>query len=143
MRSERARRAEMVLSVIALAIGIAGLWYARDLGFSEPEGAFVFPMTDDFFWARLAQFNPLSALVTIAIAGIALSGAATRQRAVVLGAATLSLIGAVVMLIDLGRAEPLLGGRGGNVSMLLALGLGLTLLVLTPPVSEGPAGEAA
>ncbi len=142
MRSERAR-AGMVLAVIALAIGIVGLWFARDLGFSEPEGAFVFPQTDDFFWARQAQFNPLSALATIAIGVIALAGAITRQRAVVLAAATLSLIGAVVMLVDLTRAEPLLGGRGGNVSLLLALGLGLALLALTPNVTDDPAGEAA
>jgi len=142
VRSERAR-AGMVLAVIALAIGIVGLWFARDLGFSEPKGAFVFPQTDDFFWARQAQFNPLSALATIAIGGIAFAGAITRQRAVILAAATLSLIGAAVMLADLTRAEPLFGGRGGNVSLLLALGLGLALLALTPNVTDDPAGEAA
>ncbi len=47
------------------------------------------------------------------------------------------------MLGDLTRAEPLLGGRGGNVSLLLALGLGLALLALTPPVTDDPAGDAA
>ncbi len=142
MRSERAR-AGMVLAVIALAIGTVGLWFARDLGFSEPEGAFVFPQTDDFFWARQVQFNPLSALATIGIGIIALAGAITRQRAVVLAAVTLSLIGAAVMLVDLTRDEPFLGGRGGNVSLLLALGLGLALLTLTPQVADDPAGETA
>lgn len=133
----------MILAVLALAIGVIGLWFARDLGFTEPEGAFVFPQTDDFIWARQAQFNALSALATIGVGGMALIGAATRQRGVVLAAATVSLIGAVVMLIDLTRSEPLFGGRGGNVSLLLALGLGWALLVLTPHITDDHPPRAA
>lgn len=133
----------MILVAIVLAVGIAGLFYARNLQFTEPEGALVYPAPDDFFWARQFRFNPLGALLTIAVGGIALVGAVTRQRAVTLVAAASSFLAAVFMVIDLRGGEPLLAGRGGNVSLLLVLALGLAALELTPSVPPAPAAGVA
>lgn len=137
------RRAGMVLSGFVLAAGAAGLWYARSLEFTEPEGAFVFPFSDDYVWARQAQFNPLGALVTMATAVVALVGVVLRKRAIILAAALASLSAAAFTVVDLSRTEPVLGGRGGNVALLLALSLGLAALELTPPLPPASADGLA
>jgi hypothetical protein len=142
--SARVRRAELVLAVIAVALGVVALIKARDVGFSDAyppavdSGAMLFGTDDDLPWGKLLQFNPLGALVTLALGALALVGGWLRARWLVLVAAVGFGGCAIQVLAQFGRSSNALGGRGGNLGLFIALAVGLAVLALTPTVDEDP-----
>lgn len=142
--SGRARRALLVLSTIAVLLGVVALIKARDVGFSEANppavdpGAMLFGTSDDLPWGKLLQFSPLGGLVTLVLGALALVGAWLRVRALVLLAAAGFVACAIQVLAQFGRSSNVLGGRGGNLGVFLAFAVGLGVLALTPTVEADP-----
>jgi len=138
----RARRALLVLATLAVLLGVVALIKARDVGFTEANpptvdpGAMLFGTSDDLPWGKLLQFNPLGALVTLMLGGAALVGAWLRARALVLVGAVGFAVVAIQVLAQFGRDSNVLGGRGGNLGLFLALAIGFAVLALTPTVEE-------
>lgn len=135
------RRAELVLAGLGLIVGVSGLVVARNVGFTSADGAILFERGDDVIWAKLLQFSPLGAIVTVALASVALLGAWIRQRALVLAAAAGYAICSLQVIVQFGRSDNVLGVRGGNLALFLALTVGLAALALTDvrePVDAGP-----
>ena len=116
-----ARRGQLVISAIALLVGVGGLVVARDTSFTEARGQILFGLG--------VSFNILGALVTIVLAAVAVAGAGLGNRFLVtLGAAGFGLATLQVML-QFGRDDNLLGSRGSNLSFWLAVAVGLAALV--------------
>ena len=126
----RVRWAELALGTLGLVVGIAGLIVARNAGFTSADGGILFQRTDDMIWGKLFAFSPLGALVTIALAAIALLGAWIRARALVLVAAAGYAICALQVIVQFGRSDNVFASRGGNLSLFLALAVGLAILAL-------------
>jgi hypothetical protein len=138
----RSRHALLVLAALAVALGVVALIKARDVGFTDPDpasgdpGAMLFGTDDDLPWGKLLQFNPLGALVTLGFGALALVGGWLRLRWLVLVAAVGFGACAIQVLVQFGRDSNVLGGRGGNLGVFLALSVGLAVLALTPLVDE-------
>ena len=116
-----ARRGLLVLSGIALAVGVGGLLAARDLPFTAARGEILLGLG--------VSFNPLGALITIVLAAAAIWGALVAGRGLVLAAAGGFALAALQVLLQFGRATNWLGSRGSNLSFWLALAVGLLSLV--------------
>lgn len=127
MNPAAARRAELWIAGLLLAVGLWGLVLARDGPFAGPAGTRI---------ADSVQFSPLGALITIGLAAVALVGAAFDLSRVVLAAAGGFGVAAVAVLVALGGSNSF-GARGSNVSLLLGAGAGLAVLSLAPKQTEG------
>jgi hypothetical protein len=112
-----ARRASLVLSGVSLVLGLAGLVVARELAFTAARGEIILGLG--------VSFNLLGALLTIALSVVAITGALLGNRAVLLSAAGGFAIAAVQVLAQFGRDTNWLGSRGSNLSLFLALAVGL------------------
>lgn len=112
-----ARRAGIVLSVVTLAIGSAGLVAARDLALTSAQGEILFGLG--------VSFNPLGALVTIALGLLALSSILLRDVRIIWVVVAGALLGVVQVLVQFGRDDNWLGTRGSNLSFFLSLALGM------------------
>jgi hypothetical protein len=112
-----ARRASLVLSGVSLVLGLAGLVVARELAFTAARGEIILGLG--------VSFNLLGALLTIALSVVAITGALLGNRAVLLAAAGGFAIAAVQVLAQFGRDTNWLGSRGSNLSLFLALAVGL------------------
>jgi hypothetical protein len=138
----RSRRALLVLAALAIVLGVVALIKARDVGFTEANpasvdtGAMLFGTDDDLPWGKLLEFNPLGALVTLTLGVLALVGGWLRIRWLVLAAAAAFGACAIQALVQVGRDANVLGGRGGNLGVSLALAVGLAVVALTPVVDE-------
>ena len=115
-----ARRAELIVSAIALVVGLGGLVVARDTSFTEARGEVLLGLG--------VSFNILGALVTLALAGIGVSGAVLGNQLLVMVAAIGYGIATVQVLLQFGRADNWLGSRGSNLSFWMALAVGLGAL---------------
>ncbi|MGH9166158.1 MAG: Rv1678 family membrane protein [Acidimicrobiales bacterium] len=122
----RYQRAQLVVALVALAFGLAGLLVARDLGFTAQRGAAIGP--SDFELATLT-LNPLGALASAVLAALAAAGAWRRRRLVVTAAGVGFLVLAALVLLQLGGSANWTGGRGSNVSLWLGVGVSLLALV--------------
>jgi len=128
----------MVLGIASVVLGTLGLVLASGTGFTAGTGAIVIGSSDDLPWGKIVQFNPLGALVTIALGALAFGGAWKGSRAAVLVASAGFVACAIQVAVQYGRSSNVLGGRGGNLGVFLALGVGLALLALTPePAAPG------
>ncbi len=116
------RRAEMVISIVALAAGVAGLWVAAGLPLTSPTGELVAGFG--------ISFNPLGALVVIVLSAESLAGAALRRPALVLIAAGGFALYGLQVLVQFGRDTNWLGSRGSNLSFAIGLAAGLGTLAL-------------
>ena len=116
---DRVRRVELLVAAVALAAGALALLFARDLAFTSAQGARV---------GSLFSLNPLGALLTIALAVLALAAAASRAHRLVQAAGAGFLVAAAVQLAQSGRATNWLGGRPSTFSLLLAVAAGLIVL---------------
>ena len=116
------RRAELLLSILALAMGAAGLLAARDLSFTAPKGELVLRLGP--------SFNPLGASVVVALAALALAGALLGRRTFVLASAGGFMVVAIQVLVQFGRVPNWLGSRGSNLSFALGMAAGLGALAL-------------
>lgn len=139
----RIRRAELVLAGLAIVIGVCGLIVARDLGFTAASGGVLFERTDDMLWGKLFAFSPLGAIVTIALASLAMLGAWVRQRTLVLVAAGGFAICALQVIVQFGRSDNVLGVRGGNLALFLAMAAGLATLAFADAGETTDSGAAA
>ena len=119
MNPAAARRAELWVGGAVAVVGLWGLVLARDVPFTAGRGARI---------ADSVEFSPFGAVVTVALAGLALSGAALGHQRVVLAAGVGFLAAAVAVLAVLGTDTNWFGARGSNVSLLLGAGVGLTVL---------------
>ena len=117
------RRAELVVSIVALVMGVAGAIVARNLSFTEPTGELVLSFGP--------SFNLLGALIIIVLAALALAGALLGRHGLVLASAGGFLLIAIQVLLQFGRSTNWLGTRGSNLAFALGLGAGLGALVLT------------
>jgi hypothetical protein len=135
----RLRRAEQILAVTIVAVGLAGLVVSRDVDSTAPKGAFLLDVPGDYIWGRQLAFNPLGALLMLGMGVLALGAVSTGRRPVVLSAAGAAVALAVVTTFDLTQSNPALGSRAGNVALLLALGVGLAAIELSSPPSRASA----
>lgn len=117
----QARRAQLIIAGAALTVGMGGLIIARDLPFTASRGEILLGLG--------VSFNPLGALVTIALSGLALGGALRGRRLAVSIAAWGYALATVQVLVQFGRDTNWLGTRGSNLSFHIALALGLWSLV--------------
>jgi hypothetical protein len=74
------------------------------------------------------SFNPLGALALIGLSVVALAGAVLGNRVLVVIAAAGYALTALQVLVQFGRATNWLGSRGSNLSLSLALTIGLLSL---------------
>jgi len=116
-----ARRAQLVISVTALSVGLGGLLVARATSFTTARGEVLLGLG--------VSFNVLGALVTILLAVLAMAGAAMGIRSLVLAGATGFGLAAIQVIFQFGRADNWLGSRGSNLSFWLAVSVGLLTLV--------------
>jgi hypothetical protein len=116
-----ARRASLVLSGVSLVLGLGGLVVARELAFTADRGEIILGLG--------VSFNPLGALLTVALSIVAISGALLGSHPVLLAAAGGYAVAAVQVVAQFGRDTNWLGTRGSNLSMCLALAVGLWSLV--------------
>lgn len=117
-----ARRAEAVMAFVVLALGTAGLFVASGLSFTAPRGELVLRFGP--------SFNPLGAVVVIALAALAVAGATLNRQALVLAAAGGFALLSIQVLLQFGRATNWLGSRGSNLSLSIAMASGLAVLAL-------------
>jgi hypothetical protein len=115
MSSER--RSELVISLVALALGVSGLIVARDLPLTAYRGVLVLRLGP--------SFNPLGAGVVIALAVLAIGGALLGRRALVLASSGGFALVAVQVLLQFGRTPNWLGTRGSNLALALGMAAGL------------------
>jgi hypothetical protein len=116
-----ARRASLVLSGVSLVLGLGGLVVARDLSFTAARGEIILGLG--------VSFNLLGAMLTVALSILAISGALLGSNAVLLAAAGGYAVAAVQVVAQFGRDTNWLGTRGSNLSLFLALAVGLWSLV--------------
>jgi hypothetical protein len=117
-----ARRAELVIAGVALALGIAGLIVASNLPFTASRGELVLRFGP--------SFNPLGAVVVIVLAALAVAGALLNRQALVFtSAGGFALIG-IQVLLQFGRPTNWLGSRGSNLSLSIGMAAGLAVLAL-------------
>jgi hypothetical protein len=112
-----ARRASLVLSGVSLVLGVAGLVVARELAFTAARGEIILGLG--------VSFNLLGALLTVALSLLAISGALLGNRSVLQSAAGGFAVATVQVLAQFGRDTNWLGTRGSNLSLFLALAVGL------------------
>lgn len=117
-----ARRAELVLCIVALVMGIGGLLVARSTSFTAPRGELVLSFGP--------SFNPLGAVVVIFLAGVGMVGALLGRRTLVLASAGGFALVAVQVLLQFGRSTNWLGTRGSNLALAVGMAAGLGALAL-------------
>jgi hypothetical protein len=122
-----ARRAELWIAAAVLVVGLWGLALARQLSFTASRGARI---------ADSVQFSPLGALVVVALAALALVGAALGTQKLVLASGAGFAATAIVTLALLGRGANWFGARGSNVSLLVGAAVGLVVLAAAPREQE-------
>lgn len=110
------RRAALVIASVALVSGVAGAIAARGLPFTAPRGALV---------GSLMAFNLLGAIVTIALAGVAMLAAWRRGRVLLQLAGDGFGLAALLQLVQLGRDANLLGGRASTFSFFVFAAVGI------------------
>jgi len=123
------RRAEMVVSIVALAAGVAGLLVAIGLPFTSSTGEIVLGFG--------ISFNPLGAVVMIALAALGLAGAALQRPTLVLVAAVGFALYALQVVVQFGRDTNWFGSRGSNLSLAIGLAAGLGALALEQRSRDG------
>lgn len=119
---DRLARAQTVLGVVGVVIGLAGLWQARNIAFAADEGGIVGWGSYELYFMR---FNKLGALVVIILAGIGLLAGIVRRP--VLGwipAAGFALVALQVVVQWRPDGANLLGGHGSNLGFALAMAIG-------------------
>lgn len=116
-----ARRGELIISAIALVVGLGGLIVARDTSFTATRGETLLGLG--------VSFNILGALITIVLAALSVAGAVLANRVLVMVAAVGFGVASLQVLVQFGRADNLFGSRGSNLSFCLALAVGLGALI--------------
>jgi hypothetical protein len=112
-----ARKGQLTISVASLAVGLAGLIVSRDLSLTASGGEILFGLG--------VSFNPLGALVTIVLSGLAVAGVLLGNRNLVLVAAAGFVLAAIQVLVQFGGDTNWLGSRGSNLSFDAAAAVGL------------------
>lgn len=113
------RRAQIIIAVVALAVGCAGLVLAHQVGFSSSRRAPI---------GSLMSLNLGGSVVTIGLALAALGGALGGRRLVVTAAGAGFALSAFVQLAQLGRNPNLLGGNPSTFAFYLGAAVGLLVL---------------
>lgn len=132
MSEVRARRAGLLIGGSVVVVSLIGLWFSRDLGWTDGPGKLVLPYRDDYIWAKHFSFNPLLAVLTLVIGLLTVVGFAAEVAAARRIAIGCSAVLAVAINVDLSTNDQVLGGRGGNVALMLMVAVGLLTLELTP-----------
>jgi hypothetical protein len=123
---DRARVGMVVIAVVVTVMGVAGLVIARDVGFTEPQGALTGWRA---FELGLLTVNPLGALLTLGAGLVALAGAVARRWGVVAAAAGALALMSVQVVVQWGGSANWLGSRGTNLSFWFGAAVGLAALV--------------
>ncbi|MEO6317543.1 MAG: hypothetical protein ABIP36_02055 [Acidimicrobiales bacterium] len=136
MSEAAARRAGLLIGGSVVFVALLGLGLSRNLGWTESPGELVLPYRDDYFWAKHFAFNRLLAVLTLLIGLLAVWGVAAglsaARRVAMVGSALL----AVAINVDLSANDQVLGARGGNITLMLMVLVGLLTLELTPRDEE-------
>jgi len=112
------RRAELIISIVALAMGIAGFTVARSLSFTAPKGELVLSFGP--------SFNSLGAAVVTALGALALAG----EIWAVASAGAFVLVTSQVLL-QIGRFTNWAGKPGIALAFAVGKTAGLGALALT------------
>ena len=124
--ADRVSHAQVVIGGITVAVGALGLFLARELGFTDPAGALI--GWGDYELKYMA-YNPLGALLTVAVGALGVAAGVTRRQALAIVAAAVSALMALQVLVQWRPdGDNLLGGSGRNLGfdLLLALGFATT-----------------
>ncbi len=143
----RVARAQVVIGVVAVVVGAVGLFLARDLELTASTGALV-------GWADLelkfVSYNPLGALLTVAVGVLAILAGGLRRPVVAgIGAVVSGAMALQVLLQWRVDGDNLLGATGRNLGFDLFLLFGLattTALAQVAPRLDGrrfPAPDTA
>ena len=144
--SLRTARALAVLGAVAVGVGVVGL--ALSLG-DDVAGGTGSQLKAQRFDVNLLTFNPLGAVLTVAVGGCALVGGLTRRAVwgwVAAGGA--GLLALQVLVQWRAGSGNLLAASGTNLSFDLMLAIGCAVLSWAMPleqrlpVSTGDVGEA-
>ena len=95
--ADRVSRAQVVIGGIAVAVGALGLFLARELGFTDPAGALI--GWGDYELKYMA-YNPLGALLTVAVGALGVAAGVTRRQALAIVAAAVSALMALQVLVQ-------------------------------------------
>ncbi len=119
--SESTRRAVVVLGVLTLLGGIAGIVYSAGQSFTAPGGARV---------GELMHLNPLGSWVSIGLGGLTI--VAGWRRSITLAFVAVAGFAACVVAVTLGANRDVnpLGGTASTVGFHLGPGVGVLALAL-------------
>lgn len=131
--ADRVARAQIVLGVITVAVGLVGLFLARDLDFADTAGVLI-------GWGDLElkfmAYNPLGAAVTIAVGALGVAAGVSR-RAVIAWA--VSVLGAAMALQVVLQWRPdgdnVLAASGRNLGFALFICIGFAATALLARVA--------
>ena len=144
--ADRVARCQLVIGGIAVAVGALGLFLASDLGFTDPAGALL-------GWGdyelKFMAYNPLGALLTVAVGALGVAAGVTRRQPPAIAAAAISALMVVQVLVQWRpEGENLLGGSGRNLGfdLLLVVGFATTAALARVadrvdaggPIPDGP-----
>jgi uncharacterized membrane protein YphA (DoxX/SURF4 family) len=126
-------RAVMVLGIVAMVVGVLGVFAARKLGFAAKQGAIV-GYAKGKWELKLVWLNLLSALLTIVVGAVAVAAGRLKHRSLALVAVAGFGLMALQVLIQWRSVEGVntggfLGGTGGTLAfwLMLAVGIGVCL----------------
>ncbi len=142
MSFDRIRRAQLVVALLAAALGVFVIFNAG-FAFSGP-GERGLLMGDSYFIGSLFRLNSLGGVALLLAGGSGAIGAQRNRSALVWVGATLALVAGIVVGAGIGDAEVLIGtGNPSNAALLatVALGLGTTAWARNAiPESDRPRG---
>ena len=127
MNNDRIRRAQLVIALIAAALGIFVI-VNTSFTFSGP-GESGLLAGDSYFIGSLFKLNALGGLALLAAGGLGAIGAQRGLSALVGLGAAVAFVAGVVVAVGIGDAEALIGsGNPSNAALLatIAVGLGTT-----------------
>ena len=138
MIADRIRRAQLVVAVLAIIVGLIVIIDA-DFSFTGAGGR-LFLIGDSYPIGSLMSMNATGGTVLV-VAGVL--GAIGARSGIAMAAwfgAALCAVGAIVVFVGLGDAEMLVGqGNASNAAVLLTVGVGLA--ALQSGASSAPARE--
>ena len=127
MIAERIGRAQLIVAVLAIIVGIIVMIDA-DFSFTGAGGR-LFLIGDSYPIGSLMSMNAMGGAVLVVAGGLGAFGARAGVAAASWLGAALCVVGAVAVFVGLGDAETIVGqGNASNAAVLLTVAVGLAAL---------------